>query len=124
MSTPERHGGHERSDVSVKGALGLTLGIVAATVAAMLGMRLLFVHFAAREARLQAPRTTLVPTERNPLPPEPRLQASPVLDLAAMRAQERATLDAYGWVDRKAGKVRIPVDRAMDLVARRGLPRP
>ncbi len=32
-------------------------------------------------------------------------------------AAQRRLLSSYGWVDRKAGVVRIPVDRAMDLVA-------
>jgi hypothetical protein len=29
----------------------------------------------------------------------------------------RAHLGGYGWVDRRSGIVRIPIDRAMDLVA-------
>lgn len=31
-------------------------------------------------------------------------------------------LNSYGWVDRRNGVVRIPVDRAMDLILQRGLP--
>jgi hypothetical protein len=34
--------------------------------------------------------------------------------------QQRLT--NYGWVDRNAGKVHIPIDRAIDLLAQRGLP--
>ena len=37
-------------------------------------------------------------------------------------ARENAILGSYGWLDRKAGTVRIPIDRAMDLIAHRGLP--
>ena len=36
--------------------------------------------------------------------------------------QEEQTLNSYGWVDQQAGVVRIPIDRAMDLLAQRGLP--
>jgi hypothetical protein len=36
--------------------------------------------------------------------------------------QEEKTLHSYGWVDQRAGVVRIPIDRAMELVAQRGLP--
>jgi len=129
MSTTSPHGGshpsgagHERSDLGVKGAVILILGIVAATALAMGAMRLVFNYFEAREAGEQAARTTLVPVEKNPLPPEPRLQATPVADLAEYRAQEERALRDYGWVDRKSGKVRIPVERAIDLVAERGLP--
>src|SRR4051812_44481736 len=33
----------------------------------------------------------------------------------ALRDRQRASLDEYGWIDRDAGRVRIPIDRAMDL---------
>ena len=81
----------------------------------------LFGPLATRETRNQPPRATLVATEPNPLPPEPRLQANPVEDLRESRASARRALDGYAWVDRKAGRVRIPIERAMDLVAERGV---
>ncbi len=56
------------------------------------------------------------------LPPEPRLQADPVSDLHRMREAEDNVLQTYGWVDKNAGVVRIPVARALDLLAQRGLP--
>jgi len=56
------------------------------------------------------------------LPPEPRLQVAPALDLQQMRAAEDQILNSYGWVDRTNGVVRIPIDRAMDILAQRGLP--
>ena len=53
--------------------------------------------------------------------PAPRLQTDPHADLAQLRAREQAQLDGYGWVDRGAGTVHIPIDRAMELfVQRRG----
>ena len=57
------------------------------------------------------------------IPPQPRLQSRPAVDLAAERAREQALLDSYGWVDRDAGVARIPVERAMELLVRdaRGL---
>src|SRR5262249_45474047 len=55
--------------------------------------------------------------------PQPRLQESPPVDLVAMMREERARIASYGWVGRKAGIARIPVDRAMDILAQKGLPR-
>ncbi len=52
----------------------------------------------------------------------PRLQVSPEEDLAKCRTREDAELNTYGWVNRTAGVVRIPIERAMDLLAQRGLP--
>jgi hypothetical protein len=54
--------------------------------------------------------------------PYPRLQISPPADLAKFREEEARRLNSYGWVDKSAGTVRIPVDRAMDLVLQKGLP--
>jgi hypothetical protein len=61
--------------------------------------------------------------ETSELPPEPRLQETPALDLERFRAKEDETLSTYGWVDRQAGVVRIPIERAMEIVAREGLPK-
>jgi hypothetical protein len=43
-------------------------------------------------------------------------------DLADLHAREDLLLDNYSWADRSQGKVRIPIDRAMELLAERGLP--
>ena len=40
-------------------------------------------------------------------------------DLRELRARRTTILDHYGWVDRNAGIVRIPIERAMDLLAAR-----
>ena len=53
------------------------------------------------------------------LPPKPRLQIAPRLDLAQKRKAEDEALNSYAWIDRSAGTVRIPIDRAIDLLAER-----
>ena len=57
-----------------------------------------------------------------PRPPAPRLQTSPTRDLQEMRRAENARLQSYGWVDRTAGIVRLPIERAMEMVVEQGLP--
>ena len=47
----------------------------------------------------------------------PQLEVHPLQDLAAYRAHEQLKLSGYQWVDRQAGIVRIPIDRAMEVVA-------
>ena len=56
------------------------------------------------------------------LPPAPRLQIAPSVDLAEYRQKESERLNSYGWVDRPAGKVHIPIEQAIDAVVRAGLP--
>ena len=43
-------------------------------------------------------------------------------DLVDLHAREDLLLDHYSWVDQSQGKVRIPIERAMELIAQRGLP--
>ena len=52
----------------------------------------------------------------------PHLQISSAEELNAFRSKEEAELNTYGWINRTAGVVRIPVARAMDLLLERGLP--
>lgn len=54
--------------------------------------------------------------------PVPHLQLAPPEDLGKFRALEETELNSYGWIDRTAGVVRIPIARAMELVLERGLP--
>lgn len=56
------------------------------------------------------------------VPPQPRLQPDPASDLAAERAQQQARLDRYQWIDRDAGIARIPIERAMALLAQQPAP--
>jgi hypothetical protein len=54
--------------------------------------------------------------------PSPHLQVSPPADMAAFRAQEEQGMTNYAWIDRSNGVVRIPIERAMELLLERGLP--
>jgi hypothetical protein len=83
---------------------------------------LLFLYFSGREATRVAPEYPLAAGQQTRVPPEPRLQTNPREDLRALRAREDAILNSYGWVDKKAGVVRIPIDEAIKLTVKRGLP--
>ena len=55
--------------------------------------------------------------------PTPRLQTDDgAQDIADLHAREDLLLNNYSWVDQSQGKVRIPIERAMELIAQRGLP--
>ena len=55
--------------------------------------------------------------------PTPRVQTDDGnQDVVDLHAREDLLLDNYSWADRAQGKVRIPVERAMELIAQRGLP--
>jgi hypothetical protein len=54
--------------------------------------------------------------------PAPQLQLIPHEELVALQIREQRELSTYGWLDRTAGVIRIPIEQAMELVAQRGLP--
>ncbi|MGA7130091.1 MAG: hypothetical protein WBZ19_27505 [Chthoniobacterales bacterium] len=54
--------------------------------------------------------------------PQPRLQTDPASDLKSYLKQKETELTTYGWIDRKAGIVRIPIDQAMNTFVSRGFP--
>lgn len=43
-------------------------------------------------------------------------------DIATLHGKEDLLLDHYTWIDESKGTVRIPIERAMELIAERGLP--
>ncbi len=60
--------------------------------------------------------------EARQLPPEPRLQVKPETDLDHFNAKADSLVNRYDWIVREAGVLRIPVERAMELVLKAGLP--
>jgi len=124
--TSSGEAGHETADVRPLAVWLTGLGLCVCCVllmALVLGMINLLQRRHDEADRTEAVQTT-VPSVSESVPtfPGPRLQVAPEVDLAAFRAQEDAELNNYGWVDRKAGVIRIPIEHAMDLIAERGLP--
>jgi len=110
--------GYERSDLNPR-AIGISLAILAVLILGSILVSRWFQEYAAsRQGNAGAPVAAAK------LPPGPRLQVEAVKDMREFRAAEDAILATYGWVNREAGLVRIPIDRAMELLVDRGLPSP
>jgi hypothetical protein len=112
---------HEERDVRLRPLLLAAGGVAIFAGAALLTMVWLFNYLARPAVQPDRPSPLL---ERGHLPPEPRLQVSPRRDLQVMWADEESVLGSYGWVDRQAGIVRIPISRAMELLTRQAEDRP
>jgi hypothetical protein len=121
VEVPQAEPGHEASDVGVLGIL--IAGVVLASLVGvtMFAMRLILSSYEKASVQQQATRPPLFADETGQFP-EPRLQRDPAVELADIREAEDESLSTYGWVDRKSGVARIPIDRAIDLLARKGLP--
>jgi hypothetical protein len=114
---------HERSDVSVRIVL-IFAGTMVISALFIILFAVWLYGFLERYQKGAVPPTMFTSPASPPqeLPPAPQLQISPQMDLEQFRAAEEARLNSYGWVDRQNGVVRIPIDRAMDLIAQQGLP--
>ncbi len=88
-----------------------------ATIAALFACFAVFIYIAyAGYATRRPPPAQFIPAER--LPADLAWEATPQgrsTYLAELRARQSDQATTYGWVDRKAGIVRLPIDRAIDL---------
>jgi hypothetical protein len=112
---------HETRDANVWGIFAFGAGLFVTGLVVSLLVWLLFRYFSTVETRGSAPQYRLA-AQQPSLPPEPRLQTHPREDLLELRQHEDEILNSYGWVDKNAGIVRIPIDEAMRLTVERRLP--
>jgi len=117
MATTTVERGHEARDASVRVTLWVAAGLVGLTAVIQVA---LYFHMQGlwRLRRQHVPPPSPVAAALPSEPPAPRLETAPSLDLRALRAEEATRLHDYGWVDRQGGIVHIPIDRAIDLVAK------
>ena len=112
--------GHEHSDASVWiiAKFGLWLAISAIVISA--GVYLLFALFVMQSE--ETVKEFPLAGQEQRLPVAPRLQQFPENELLDFRQHESAILNEYGWVNKDAGVVRMPIAEAMRLTVERGLP--
>ncbi len=90
------------------GSLLIALVVAAAVAVALLGG----VH-------PPRPVTAAPPTAVPALAP-PLLQPAPAGDLRSYRSEKSAQLEGYAWADKDAGLARVPIERAMQILAAQG----
>jgi hypothetical protein len=111
--------GHEQRDAHVR-PLVLFLAVLALGCAgALVLMRWTFDLFERQAAERDEPGHPLAVDQTAPAP---RLQADPPAAYALFAAEQRRLTTTYGWLDRDGGVVRLPVERALELVLEEGLP--
>jgi hypothetical protein len=127
------HGSFERQDLQVSGILYFLLALAVVTGICLIGLRGLYAYLDQREKALHPPVNPLVtnvPADTRHIAPgypqgafpNPKLEEDERGQLNGILREEENALNSYGWVDEKAGTVRIPIERAMDLLVQRGLP--
>ena len=123
---------HEESDINIRGVVTATIVVAVVCVTTALLMAGLFKvltdQAAARDPQLSPiamkpadmPNTTTgSPTFGNA--PDPKLLTNEPKYLGTVVGEWQKELGSYGWVDQQAGVIHIPIDRAKELLAHRGL---
>jgi hypothetical protein len=130
---PGEHETFEHQDLRAAGILYFLLSLTVVTILCMFGLKGLYAYLDHRERATQSavnPLVKNVPEDTRHSPrgypqtafPSPRLEEDERGQLNGIRLQQDDELYSYGWVDEKAGVLHIPIERAMDLLAQRGLP--
>jgi hypothetical protein len=107
--------GHEATDINVWAVGKFAFALVGVTVVSLVLLFGLMKYFQSQERP-----EVMKPLDMSKIFPEPRLQTNPIPDLKTFRAEEEKVLTTYGWVDQPKGIVRMPIDRAIDVLAQRG----
>ncbi len=102
--------GHAPSGVEVRRIVGLAVILAVVVVVIVVFIRQVMVHWV-------MPEHAAMVTRPAPIPPTPRLEPKPGIDLEALRAQKHALLSQWQWTDSSHTYARIPIDRAMALYA-------
>jgi hypothetical protein len=117
IETPPTHG-HETRDADLRKLTYLGLGILLLVIFGFVVTEIVFYAFVGRQKI--SPPTSFFAAHQ--IPPPPLLQQHSGADFQRYFQQQNHVLDTYGWVNRQASIVRIPIDRAMALLLQQGLP--
>ncbi|WP_169980292.1 hypothetical protein [Tautonia rosea] len=114
--------GYQEDRIHVGPIALFTVGLTAVVVIVFVAIAFLMNRFNQAQERLADRRPAIFALEDDDLYPGPRLQEKPSRDMEVMRREVNERLDSYGWVDRDSGVAHIPIDRALSLILKEGLP--
>jgi hypothetical protein len=118
---PDGEISHEADQVQVRGIFGFALALIVLAGVIHLVLGFVMQRFSREEKKLQDQRPPLFALDVDV--PAPHLQGNPAADLARLKTESLERLNTYGWVNPETGIAHIPIDRAMDILARSGLPK-
>jgi hypothetical protein len=116
---PSDVAGYEQRDADTRAVLRflIGLGVVLVVIA---GLMWGWFRYLQAAERLPAPASPFANIRQ--VPSGPQLQVTPRQDLLKTTGDQERALESYGWENRQAGTVRIPIERAMDMLVQKGVP--
>jgi hypothetical protein len=112
--------GYETRDANAGGVFKFLVALGIVLVAASLVCWGMFRYFSAHEVDQAASQSPFADTRQLPLGPQ--LQVNPREDWLRFREEQEKSLETYQWENRTAGTARVPIEVAMDLLVKKGLP--
>jgi hypothetical protein len=112
--------GYETRDANVRGVFAFLVILGMVLVVASLVCWGIFRYFSAHAANSSASDSPFADTRQLPLGPQ--LQVNPREDWLKYRDEQEKSLETYEWVNRSSGTVRIPIEQAMELLVKKGVP--
>ena len=113
---------HETRDLSTRTVVIFAISLVVGAVFIHVVVWWMFAAMGRSNERAYTREYPLAPVGAPQPPPAPRLQTQPREELKRMRQEEDRVLSEYGWANPNTGQVRLPIDRAMQLLLEQGLP--
>jgi hypothetical protein len=114
MEDREQNRGYERSEINLTAVKTALIAFLVVAFVLYAGVWWLYQYWRAQDAGRDVRRSLV--DAKPPIPPEPRLQVDPQADYQEYFRKQQGILKTYGWISREEGKVRIPIDRAMELM--------
>lgn len=113
---------YEHTDAHVGPMVKFAIWLVVSAIIVEVGLAAMYwLLIRAADERVDTQRYPLAVNTPPRLPDAPRLQQFPRTELYDFRLKENQQLNSYGWVDKNAGTVHIPIDDAMRLMLERGI---
>jgi hypothetical protein len=114
---------HETLEISLRPLVIFVVGLVGSMILILAVIYAQFSFYERGQSEGQVtPIRHILPALTDGPPVEPRLQETPEPDMDSFRAEEAASLSKLGWVDRPKGIAQIPIDDAMKILVKKGLP--
>jgi hypothetical protein len=114
--------GHEPSEIKLRAIIIFAVVFVAVAIVVEVAMVGVMGLFKVQDAEQVKSKPRLLEDKTGQFPP-PNLQLNTTAEMLNFRQAESESITSYGWVDEKDGIAHIPIDRALQIVTERGLPK-
>ena len=111
---------HEVHDINIRAITLFGVALLAIILVSLYALRAMAGMWSGEPLTVDA---RIAPSEATaPAAPGPGVEAKPAVELEQVLAPQRERMNSYGWIDKNAGTIHVPIERAMTLLLEEGLP--